>query len=656
MVKIFSKKNILLVSIIVVSLIVTIVSVSYAYFTASVSGNSNASNTVITTGTMQLSFSDGPLIEVSNLLPGSSVVKEFSVTNTGNLKSEYDVYFSELLNMFSNKDELVYIINSSNGCSNLNQREVPDNSGEKMVSGCLINPGQTHNYTLNITFKETDEIQDGNKGKFVDFKISVNEYRDLFVANLIEDGQQINNVSSMKSSNLSVGNRVKTLGYYTSGDGGEASYVIEEKTTQVIDGGKYIELDNGNVARLLYDNVISVKQYGAKGDNSTDDGAALASIFSKLGEGETVFVPRGSYIVSEPLKVFDKNNIKIIGEGSESVFVAKEGFGQDAEKVLLYFYGTHNAIVSKLAISGNLPVNDYHGIRLFDMWASGNVIVDQVSLINNRDEAIRLVSGVENISVANSNFNTTDCGIIAMGTGNIDGLIVENNTFDGHQSSEPVSLFGVAEYSNIYINNNRILNKTNGQSLYLGNYVDSNGDETRGQSVLTNITVTNNYIRNSGGMTIRHANNLLIKNNNFYNDEPLSIAGGSGINLLESSDVVITGNIIDRVKMYGMKLVDLSNVKIYGNTIKDSGYLNDNYFFVTFSGQSSNIEFYNNDVIREDDSLYPHLIVVHGNGGIKLYDNNVVNGKLRLWTDASNIYVSNSGQVLDQGTNNIIVS
>ncbi len=655
---VFNKKNIVLGWILIVSVLVFSVSVSYAYFSASVSGNSKAYDTVITTGTMRLAFIDGSQVEVNNLLPGSSIQKEFSVTNTGTLKTEYDVYFSELLNMFSNKDELVYTISSLNGCSNSTETAVPDNSGEKMISQCSINPGQTHNYTMIITFKETDEIQNGNKGKFVDFKISVNEYKNLFESVLINDGQQVNNVSALKSSNLNTGTRVRTLGYYSEDDGGQASYLIEDKGSQIIDDGKYIELDNGKVAKLLYNNAISVKQYGAVGDNSTDDSTAVVNIFANLADNETVFVPNGTYIVNSEMGVFHKNNIRIIGEGNESIFKAKEGLGQNSEIRLLYFYGNNNVAVSKIALSGNYPTNNYTNIRMFDMWDCSNILVDKVKIYDNGGEAIRLIVNTENVSVTNSIFNTTDCGIIAMGDGNIKGLIVENNTFDGHQNSEPVSLFGVGQYSDIYINNNRILNKTYGQALYLGNYFNGNGEETQGKSELSNVIITNNIVRNSGGITIKHASNLLIDNNDIYNDEPLNIGGSFGFSIEDSTDVIISNNVIENVKMNGLGLNSLSNAKIYGNKITNSGYLNINYFFADIRGQNNNVDVYNNEFIRadlENESLSEFLVVVHGDGGVKLYDNTFVNGRLRLWSDATNIYVSNCGDVFNQGTNNTII-
>ena len=166
---------------VVAFLILSLVTVSsYAYFSATVQGNDNAYDTVITSGEMALMLNDGEQISLNNAIPGDSITKEFSVKNTGTVETTYDVYFSELFNTFEDKNDLVYTLESSNGCTDGNEKVVPRKSSDdsKMVSSCLINPNQTHNYTLTITFKNDGTNQDDNKGKKFSSKISINEYKE----------------------------------------------------------------------------------------------------------------------------------------------------------------------------------------------------------------------------------------------------------------------------------------------------------------------------------------------------------------------------------------------------------------------------------------------------------------------------------------------
>ena len=152
---------------------------SYAYFSASVNGNNDVYNTVITSGTMQLLLTDGEQVALDNAYPGNSIAKTFKVKNIGTVSTTYDVYLSELVNEFADKNDLVYTLSSANGCANNIETVVPSEVGEpsKIISSCAINPNIEHEYTLTITFKEDGTNQDDNKGKLFEAKISVNEYQ-----------------------------------------------------------------------------------------------------------------------------------------------------------------------------------------------------------------------------------------------------------------------------------------------------------------------------------------------------------------------------------------------------------------------------------------------------------------------------------------------
>ena len=120
---------------------------SFSYFTANILGSSN--NTVVTTGIMEIEFSDGPQVGLLNAIPGSYIEKSFSVKNTGTVDTVYDVYLSELVNNFANKSDLVYTLASNDGGANVSETQVPDISS-KIVSNKEIAVGVTHTYTLSM--------------------------------------------------------------------------------------------------------------------------------------------------------------------------------------------------------------------------------------------------------------------------------------------------------------------------------------------------------------------------------------------------------------------------------------------------------------------------------------------------------------------------
>ena len=170
-------KKFMILSIAVALLVVATITISsYAYFTIS---NKEGEESVITSGTMSLLFTDGNEITANNLLPGQSIEKEFTVKNTGNLDTIYDVYLSDVINNFADRTDLVYELTSTDGGYNTtSQIEVPNRSA-KIVNEQSIGVNDTHHYKLKIIFLNKDENQDDNQGKVFSAKIQINEYKDI---------------------------------------------------------------------------------------------------------------------------------------------------------------------------------------------------------------------------------------------------------------------------------------------------------------------------------------------------------------------------------------------------------------------------------------------------------------------------------------------
>ena len=189
------EKKILILSIVGVLLLVSIVvATSYAYFVANISGNKDTNNVVITNGVMALEYKDGDEINLANAVPGSSVSKTFTVKNTGNVSTNYTIYFSELVNKFADKTDLVYTLTSSDGGKNVAQTQVPD-SNEAMVTNYEIEAGKTHTYTLTITFLEKNENQDDNQGASFSTKIGINEFKKWSVNVLGKEVTEYNQIA-----------------------------------------------------------------------------------------------------------------------------------------------------------------------------------------------------------------------------------------------------------------------------------------------------------------------------------------------------------------------------------------------------------------------------------------------------------------------------
>ena len=215
------KKYNIIIIILAAFLVIGTTIASYAYFTASVDVNGSVYDTVITSGEMALMLNDGNQVSLNNAIPGDSVEKTFSVKNTGTVETKYDIYLSELINRLEDKNDLVYVLVSKNGCGNNTQTVVPSNTGEqsKIVSSCSIKPNQTHEYSLIITFKNDDTNRDDNKGKAFSAKISVNEYNkisyltngNLFKRNLITAATYLKNITTIERATEEPDSSIQTL-------------------------------------------------------------------------------------------------------------------------------------------------------------------------------------------------------------------------------------------------------------------------------------------------------------------------------------------------------------------------------------------------------------------------------------------------------------
>ena len=138
-----------------------------------------------------------------------------------------------------------------------------------------------------------------------------------YAQNANANAQSINirtfpNVETMKqANNLKTGGLIKTQGFYQPNDGGGADYVIVDNIGEdKVDEASIIALQKGLYAKLLIEDYVNVKQFGAKGDGENDDTSALQLCFNYVKDG-CVTMPAGTYKTSDALTV-DKG-LKLFG-------------------------------------------------------------------------------------------------------------------------------------------------------------------------------------------------------------------------------------------------------------------------------------------------------------------------------------------------------
>ena len=140
------------------------------------------------------------------------------------------------------------------------------------------------------------------------------------------------NLAALKAAeNLVEGSFVRTYGYYTYNDGGEAFYKVRQVTNQDTEDDAYIVAlhDENLVAELMIGEKINVKQVGAKGNGTDDDITAINKALEKIDE-YPIYFPKGNYLVSSSIIMdysrqdyvnFDCSDATITYTGSDYAFV-----------------------------------------------------------------------------------------------------------------------------------------------------------------------------------------------------------------------------------------------------------------------------------------------------------------------------------------------
>ena len=160
------KKQTILV---VASLLVVVLSVTLAYFTAQIIGEGK--NISVSSADLKIVFTDTDgNIEGNDITPGWSNSKTFTVKNESNGTYKYDIIIKDLVNTFKTYKYLEYKITSTDGGYNMTDYSyLPKSSTKEDVALAYevsIDKGKTHTYTIEIKYvndEYVDQSIDMNK-------------------------------------------------------------------------------------------------------------------------------------------------------------------------------------------------------------------------------------------------------------------------------------------------------------------------------------------------------------------------------------------------------------------------------------------------------------------------------------------------------------
>jgi hypothetical protein len=172
------------------------------------------------------------------------------------------------------------------------------------------------------------------------------------------------------ASQLEVGQKVRTLGYYEPGDGGGNDYEIVAAGTGTGDGGSIIHLDDGvHQARGLFPKGhVWIEQFGANSDVDARPGVQSAVDFKESVGGGFVFAGGGTFEMSAlgGQCISIPSGIYLFGSG-RNITVFKRSAG--AEGHVFNSDNKEDTGYSRITIDGNKEadtqgsLDGFHGIR-----------------------------------------------------------------------------------------------------------------------------------------------------------------------------------------------------------------------------------------------------------------------------------------------------
>ena len=149
---------------IIVALIVFVSGISYAYFEANVINAGVRTTSIATKNLSDLQIIDGTTSSSNNMIPGDSVTQTFQVRNNNDMNLCFALNWSNVSNTFVNTSDLH--VSLSDGTNNIPLTlDTFPTTGEELATNMKINASTTNNYTLTVTYVNTEADQTGDMGK-----------------------------------------------------------------------------------------------------------------------------------------------------------------------------------------------------------------------------------------------------------------------------------------------------------------------------------------------------------------------------------------------------------------------------------------------------------------------------------------------------------
>lgn len=216
------------------------------------------------------------------------------------------------------------------------------------------------------------------------------------------------------STDLEEGCHAETLGYYSVGDGGGAKYIIREPAESETPNNITTFAVGDLIAELLIEPSMYVKQFGCKGDDSTDDTTRFNTAIANC---KRLYVNAGTYILN---RFLPEANQEVIGIGEAIIKV------NGTTAPLVNFKS--NSKIYNLDIRS---LNEDLEWNRCDIYQKENVTIENCKISGFRHDSVTpnawgiLITKSTNVTIRNCYFdNNTQSDITVVE--NTDTLIIED--------------------------------------------------------------------------------------------------------------------------------------------------------------------------------------------------------------------------------------
>lgn len=383
---------------------------------------------------------------------------------------------------------------------------------------------------------------------------------------------------------------------------------------------------------------VSVTDFGAIGDGSHDDTAAIQAAINAVvaggaGSGGTVFFPdtSASYRITSTINL--QSYVALVGQGKGTTIKKDFQNGFAFIAVSKSYVSVKNLRLISTVLATTTPSGalgfqscDYcvvDGVSIIDREQFGVWLYDSnYCQVTNCSTNGAFAFGGDNIDIAvlnNSNYNVIANNVCTGGSNN--GIAIAVN--DPYTSSQPTG--------NKIVGNQIANYKTYGILVYVTNVyntktvVDGNTVETIDGSGLLGTSGTGIYIQSGGGSVVTNniVSNCCISTTNFFTLAP----GAIGVTLPSGAyPVIVANNILQSTR--GPCIAAITNegpVTISGNTCRVNGTDPTTNLVAIYASNSTRCNITNN--VIEQTSPQPAIFVL-ARSGTTIVDTSITNNSV----------------------------